>query len=214
MVANRHQRGVTLLELLATMLILFVLVALLSPSVGRAMSSAKSAKSIANLKELHRGVVTWAGDNNGRYPVTYENSSDDWFSVVSLLLYSKQLRGSPKGYEGSVFRSPNAEPKRDIQIASYGYNAKFTSAAPRNIPAAYSPIATMMLGDNFGQSHAVAVDQTTYSKLNPRNGASAPKAADGNALVIFVDGHTESLTAARCEELNKKPGDIFWGVRQ
>jgi hypothetical protein len=40
---------------------------------------------------------------------------------------------------------------------------------------------------------------------------SSPYAADGLAAVVFLDGHSEMLTAEQCETLSTNTSDAFWG---
>jgi len=228
-------KGFTLLELLVVIAIVAILAALLIPAVGRGMDAAKTAKTLSNLKQLHHGATIWAAENNGNYPVSHDSVrplGDVWYNAIASALYPEVVTKAgttdtwvwaswPTGYEGTVLRSPNAErgtngaPSFSKIIASYGYNSKFTRSTPRNLPVRYPPAQTVMFADNDGKSHTlVAVTYPGYGALNPRNGASAPYAADGKAAVIYLDGHSELLDAARCAELALKPNDPFWGKAQ
>jgi hypothetical protein len=63
-----------------------------------------------------------------------------------------------------------------------------------------------------GRSHALRpVAYPGYGALNPRNGASRPYAGDGLAAVVFLDGHSEMLTAEQCKTLSTNATDAFWG---
>jgi prepilin-type N-terminal cleavage/methylation domain-containing protein len=224
--------GLTLIEILVVMAIIALLAAMLIPAVGRGISAAKTAKTLSNLKQLHHGATLWASENNGNYPVSHDSVQplgDVWYNAMASALYPEVVAKAgttdtwvwnfwPTGYEKTVLRSPNAErgsngaPSYSRIIASYGYNSKFTRSTPRNLPVRYPPSQTVMFADNDGKSHALAaVAYPGYGALNPRNGASAPYAADGKAAVIYLDGHTEMLDAARCAELASKPNDPFWG---
>jgi type II secretory pathway pseudopilin PulG len=227
MATSRYARGFTLIDLLAALAVIGILPALLIPFAGKILVVAKTSKSLSNLRALHRGAVTWAADNNGNYPVSYDFLSplgDYWFNAMAEILYPEIVEkvgttdawvwAARPGYEGTFLRSPNAEPNPDKMISSYGYNSKFTRSSNRNLPACYPLSKTVMFGDNCGESHAISPSTLTYSKLNPRNGASAPFAGDGKAMVIYLDSHTESLDAERCKYLNNKSTDPFWGTTQ
>ncbi len=207
--------------------ILGVLSSIVITFSNQSTTNSKSAKSLTNLRALHRGVTIWAADNGGNYPISFDWNyplREYWFNAMAQVLYPEVIEkagttdgwvwSSRPGYEGTVLRSPNAEPDPDIMISSYGYNANFTGNSRRNLPVCYQSSKTVMFGDSSGKSHAISPSISDETKLNPRNGASAPYAANGKALVIYLDGHTESLDAERCSFLNSSPTDPFWGTAQ
>ncbi len=57
--------GFTLLEILATVVILGVLVALLMPAVSRATGQAQSAQCLSNMRTFGAGLLMYAADNDG-----------------------------------------------------------------------------------------------------------------------------------------------------
>jgi prepilin-type N-terminal cleavage/methylation domain-containing protein len=224
--------GFTLVELLTVVAIVAVLAGLLLAVIGRVRAGATNGKTLSNLRQLHQGAVTWAADNNGNFPVIHDSThplGDIWVNAIATVLYPEVVSKAgtantyvwnvwPKGYEGTVFRSPNAErgtngaPSFNRSIPSYGYNNKFTRSSGRNLMVRFSPSKTVMFADNDGKSHAlVAVAYPGYGALNPRNGASAPYAGDGQAAVIYLDGHSEMLSAEQCRKLSTNSTDPFWG---
>jgi prepilin-type N-terminal cleavage/methylation domain-containing protein/prepilin-type processing-associated H-X9-DG protein len=72
----------TLVELLVVIAIIAVLAALAIPFVQGAINRSQGAKSLANLKEIGRTTLTWAGENNGRFPLTSDSSTNRWFLVL------------------------------------------------------------------------------------------------------------------------------------
>ena len=229
---NGEQKGFTLIELLAVVAITAVLAAILLTVLGRARTGANSGKTLSNLRQLHQGAVTWAADNNGQFPVVHDSVQpigDVWINAIATILYPHVVAKAgtantwvwnlwPTGYEGTAFRSPNAErgtngaPSFNKGIPSYGYNSKFTRSTGRNLMVRFSPSKTVMFADNDGKSHAlVSVAYPGYGALNPRNGASAPYAANGQAAVIYLDGHSEMLSSEQCQRLSTNSTDPFWG---
>jgi len=57
--------GVTLVEILVVIVIILILAALLFPSIASFRKAADTAKSIHNLKQLHRVAMAYAADNDG-----------------------------------------------------------------------------------------------------------------------------------------------------
>ncbi|MFM6175659.1 MAG: hypothetical protein ACKPB4_26585, partial [Sphaerospermopsis kisseleviana] len=62
--------------------ILAVLAALAFPFVQGAINCSQGAKSLANLKEIGRATITWVGENNMRFPLTSDSSTNYWFRVL------------------------------------------------------------------------------------------------------------------------------------
>lgn len=125
------------------------------------------------------------------------------------------------GYEDTAFRSPNAEKGYSKTVASYGYNANFqreddTTSKTTVIsvdPSRFNAARTCLLADNSGKTHSLSPDgDTGNASINARNGASGPFKRDGRAVVVFLDGHVETLSAIRAKQLNNKKDDPFWGI--
>jgi len=224
--------GFTLIELLTVVAIVGILAALLLTVLVRVREKANTGKTLSNLRQLHQGAVTWAADNNGQFPVVHDSVppiGDVWINAIATILYPHVVAKAgtantwvwnfwPTGYEGTAFRSPNAErgtngaPSFNKGIPSYGYNSKFTRSTGRNLMVRFSPSKTVMFADNDGKSHALAaVAYPGYGAINPRNGASMPYGADGLAAVIFLDGHSEMLSAEQCQILSTNTAAPFWG---
>lgn len=239
-------KGFTLVELLVTITIIITLASLIFLMVRKGLDSARTSTSVSNLHQLYIGIGSWAAENNMRFPINYkanafggsskpkEEIAAVWYEAAGRNIYSDLYQktsaaGLPwmwgtkysNGYEGTVFRSPNAEKGYSKTIASYGYNGAFQrvddSTSQTTVisvdPSKFNPGRTCLIADNSGKSHTLSPDgDTGNTSINPRNGASGPFKRDGKAVVLYLDGHTDTITAARAKELNSKKDDPFWGV--
>jgi prepilin-type N-terminal cleavage/methylation domain-containing protein len=100
----------TLVELLVVIAIIAVLAALAMPFVNGAINRSQSAKSLANLKEIGRTTLTWAGENNGRFPLTSGGNSlpggnNFWFRYLEEYVLGWK-RGPGSNTVPPMFRCP------------------------------------------------------------------------------------------------------------
>jgi prepilin-type N-terminal cleavage/methylation domain-containing protein/prepilin-type processing-associated H-X9-DG protein len=236
----------TLVELLVTIAIIATLASLIFMMARRGIDSARTSKSLSNLRQIYIGIGSWAAENNMRFPINYASNAFGgsskpkaeiaavWYEAAGRNIYSDLFQRTSganlpwmwgtkysNGYEDTVFRSPNAEKGYSKTIASYGYNSKFQriddSTSQTTVisvdPSKFNAAKTCLVADNSGKTHSLspAGDEGSAS-LNARNGASGSFKRDGKAVVLFLDGHSETLTAARARELNNTKDDPFWGV--
>lgn len=234
-------RAFTLVELLVVILIIAILAALLFPAITGMTKKGRTAKSVSQLGQIYGAISQHVVDNEGNFPYAYGSPSDKppglndkqrnyWYDVVKARLYphpggNAQLSrlDGPSGWgppsltdtTGTVLRSPNAEKSWPKSVISYGYNDRFIyrPGTSQKLALIYNNSQTVLLGDNLGNTHALTPDKaTSFGKLNPRNGASQDFATNGVAIVVFIDGHTELLSASEATALNEDKTNIFWGV--
>lgn len=62
-------RGFTLIELLVVMAIIALLLGILLPALSKARAKARQVKDATQLTQIHKGQVTWASDQDGRFMV-------------------------------------------------------------------------------------------------------------------------------------------------
>jgi len=67
--ATQNRRAFTLIELLVVVAIIALLISILLPSLARARELAKRTACAANLKGIGTALFTYAGDNNGDWPI-------------------------------------------------------------------------------------------------------------------------------------------------
>jgi prepilin-type N-terminal cleavage/methylation domain-containing protein len=64
----KRSRGFTLVELLVVIAIIALLISLLLPALAKAQKNARSLKDKTQIKQIHTGMLTFAGDNKERLP--------------------------------------------------------------------------------------------------------------------------------------------------
>lgn len=98
----------TLVELLVTLAVVGVLVALLLPAMGRAKTRAKEALCANNLRQIYSGLHLYQADNRGHFPAGIL-----WSGRVTQVWNSKDFLGGKDG------RDTNALPARMRPLFPY-----------------------------------------------------------------------------------------------
>ena len=221
----RRPRAFTLIELLTVIAIIGILAAILIPTVGKVRSSARTAQSGSNLRELHRATVLLAEQNRGRFPnadrslgkpapFTFYTIWDSASGLPSVLYPDKARNQFPNRttvyaqnafWDGTVFQSPALEDSATVKV-SYAANDRIFNtqwATKPFLTQQYNPSTTVMYGDVRGTNALVfQVAPTAAGALNARNGARGDFTQDGRALVVYLDGHIRSLTAAEAADFS------------
>ena len=66
---NRAKKtGFTLIELLVVMAIIALLLGILLPALNKARAKARQVKSATQLSQIHKGMITFASDEDGIFP--------------------------------------------------------------------------------------------------------------------------------------------------
>lgn len=65
----KNDRGFTLIELLVVMAIIALLLGILLPALSKARAKARQVKDATQLAQIHKGQVTYASDQDGRFMV-------------------------------------------------------------------------------------------------------------------------------------------------
>jgi prepilin-type N-terminal cleavage/methylation domain-containing protein len=100
-------KAFTLIELLVVVAIIAALLAILLPSMGRAVELTHRAVCASNLHQFHTGIMAYASDHHGILPPSRRDDGAFHTRWISTQVYNKLLEsvGSP-----DVMRCPNMDP--------------------------------------------------------------------------------------------------------
>src|SRR5215831_3591063 len=91
----------TLVELLVTLAVVGILVALLLPALTRSQAKAREAVCISNLRQVYSGLHLYTADNQGRFPAGFL-----WSGRIATVWNSNEFLGGRSG------RDTNCPPAR------------------------------------------------------------------------------------------------------
>ncbi len=188
----------SLMELLITVAVIGVLAALLLPGMNSFRDSAKTAKSLSNLKQMATAMHMFINDNNGMLPRADGGDSDvgqDWAQALRPYGASHRLP-EPNTAQNPVLINPagvsSEYPASSIK-SSYCMNGNLqintippsgqsiAPVYPVALVAVQKPSKTVLFGDSKYAGRAM-----NFSHLEYRNGNKT------RATVVFVDGHAEA----------------------
>ena len=145
------EKGFTLVELMAVVLVMAILAVFLMPALKGALTQANSAKSIGNLRTLHAGMANYAADSgywpslNREYPSDPSQYGDQaWYYSLLVQRYIPVKRVQRDGYD-CLFSDALISPANE---ANQGMRWAWTSAP---FPWTSSYAISTFWGDNYGR---------------------------------------------------------------
>jgi prepilin-type N-terminal cleavage/methylation domain-containing protein/prepilin-type processing-associated H-X9-DG protein len=187
------RRGFTLIELLVVITIIGILAGLGIPAVYSALKKARDTESAANLSQIGKALLLYAGDNNNELPIAgaiiHYNSTDAQTGKAS---WQEQIEEYiPEG--NKVFVSPNQED------AHFGYFIGVHAAMADT--GGFAPLNLMRLKDT--SRHIMGGEAVFPPSGDPDDAdmddyTTSPAFGGGNDAgrkvpILFADGHVEML---------------------
>jgi len=204
----------TLIELLVVIAIIAVLATLTVPAVSGAIASSKSAKCLANLRQIGVAMIGYTSENGGRFPCDTSGSKSWGDYLVPYFPLSKTNSGYVKDL---VYRCPaetNLPPAGFAKSVNH-YIATYTLYQPkqdgtgisqtnggRSTAAVESPSKTLLVVDgrprnNSGYNCNTACTFSAYEgdcKLTPSNtGYVTFRHKNESMNAVYVDGHVSTI---------------------
>lgn len=191
----------TLMELMVSVAIISLLVALGFPAFKRSMDSSRAAACASNLRQIGTACFSFAGDNDGALPAA-NIAGTAWPYCTFMYQLNPYLGNLPTSrFEqqkvvcfGGVFHCPgkkdwNLAAPSDVQKVSYGLNTFAVSDVPSvgpRLAAIQDPSKTVLAADlqtgywALRNAHYMYRDFQALRHNNMDN-------------VLFCDGHVEAL---------------------
>ena len=229
----------TLVELLVVVSIIGLLAGLAIPAVQGGLTAARKAESVNQLKQLGTLAVAYTAENSGSLPeeggeglqgfTQLGNFTNAWYNVLppmaGFLAASNYLQRPAGFYEkGSLFFLKGAKypaNRNSRAYFAYGINSQLEDpTSPANTILNMNRIRRPSKTALFAEARLP--DETSLPPTGGRSDAlGQPKVRDlrfvsrhrGHGIVVFCDGHAESIRAATLADVTN-PSVVIWNQQE
>lgn len=201
--AIRSNVGLTLVEILISVVIVAVLASLLLTGISKMQQHARANQCTQNLRAYATAALAFSADNDGRV-LQPENQAGAWYYV--LVPYLGRENGPPLSLlRCPTFTKKNGNPPEWTAATGYAMNMFFTSASglpgaqwledfnnPVRLAKIESPSRTPMIWDNDSYVDSSAIGGYAFNGGGPWY-YWIYKAHGNGFNVLFFDGHIERV---------------------
>jgi len=201
---TRRPGAFTVTELLVSICLIGVLVAVLVSGLQSIRSIAGSTRCLNNLKEIAAGLLLYAGEHNGILPKTFdEETKTPWMMAISI--HNNYLPSYRKDEHFQLWHCPSWIPLtvddprgKAPWLNVYGFVKPMGGhydVIDRTL-ALHTP-RTPLLADSLDEKPAGALSYQNYVAFadQPKTTWKIHLRHQGRANIAFADGHCESLNA-------------------
>jgi len=209
---GRAPRAFTLIELLVVIAIIALLVGILLPALGKARTSARSLRCLANMRSMGQSVTLYQNDYDGHFPLSSHTTGtvlESWLDVLE----------ANYGLDPGVKECPEDEDfdKRPFSYVTNDHFEKLTAGIDFNpvtgapLPGGRRRAITRIHQVPYPAETAYAVEWVgpgSTDHLHSVGWTSAEQIPlqvaverhEGSSNFIFTDGHAKSLLWERVRE--------------
>ena len=239
-IAKTRRPAFTLVELLVVIAIIGILAAILFPVFARARENARRSSCSSNLKQIGLGLMQYIQDNDGSFPVTYYDLTDNEFkpegsqggytaTAIHPYLKSTQIWICPSQPTAfyprmQTYAGEDTDRRMTYAINWYIMTHDVYSAAPVNeasIPFPSEIVAmaegggvhsgkTVNLGEIWTQVYATPDDDCTPALLADYKCRRQSSPHFAGANYLFCDGHVKWLPFS-ISAVNSSSNKRRWG---
>ena len=218
---GRTPRAFTLIELLVVIAIVALLIGILLPALGKARTSARSLRCLANMRSMGQSVTLYQNDFDGHFPLSSHTTGtalDSWLDVLE----------ANYGLDQQVKECPEDEylENRPFSYVTNDHFEKLTAGVDYNpvtgapLPGGRRRAITRIHQVPFPSESAYAVEWVGSGSTDHLHSVGwdsaeqiplqvAVERHEGSSNFIFTDGHAKSLLWERVRELFEAGRPLF-----
>lgn len=182
--------GLTLIEVLVVLAVLFILAAMILPQLAGSHKS-PLISCLNNLKQIDLAFQIYTTDNGGIFPIKvpvtnggtmefiYSGHTFPHFQKISAILYTPKILACP--LDNKRHTATNFEALNDLNI-SYFLNAEVTTNNPSH---------SILAGDRFLRANGQQVKPGLFTLTTNLNMSWTPDLHLNKGNLAFADGHVE-----------------------
>ena len=188
--AKAKTKGLTLVEVLVVLAVVFILAALFLPTLNRSGPS-KMSKCINNLRQIDLGLVIFANDNHGRFPmqVSVTNGGTMEF-IYSEHTFPHFQKLKSYRFEPPFFICP-FETNRQAAVSYEALNDLNISYFLNADASTNDPSRSILAGDRFLQVKGQPIQPGLFVLTTNSDISWTPNFHVQGGVLAFADGHAK-----------------------